>query len=70
MLQAVQEFVDEHRHEPGFGFYMDYRASEHIPLIHTIPIERIVFDRWMSGEHPTYRVTIRDGKAHGELLNK
>ena len=70
VIQAVQEFVDEHRHEPGFGFYMDYRASEHIPLIHTIPIERIVFDKWMSGEHPTYRVTIRDGKAHGELLRK
>jgi hypothetical protein len=70
VLQAVQAFVDEHRHEPGFGFYMDYRASEHIPLIHKVSIERIVFDKWMSGDNPRYRVIIKDGKAHGELLHK
>lgn len=65
VIEAVQEFVDAHRHEPGFGFYIDYGASGHIPVIHTVPIARIVFDKWMSGPAPTYRVTVTDGKAHG-----
>lgn len=67
-LDAVQKFVDEHRHEPGFGFTIDYADSEHVPVIHTVPITGIVFDRWLARANPTYRVTIRDGRAHGERL--
>ncbi|MBN9122106.1 MAG: hypothetical protein J0I06_23695 [Planctomycetes bacterium] len=69
-LEAVQEFVDKHRHEPGFSFRVDYAASDDIPIIHMVPVVRLVFDEWMCGPDPRYRVTIRDGKAHGERLRE
>lgn len=62
-LRAVQEFVNAHRHEPGFSFEIDYAASDPVMGMYGRPITLIVFSRWMSAPEPSYRIALRDGKA-------
>lgn len=67
-IRAVQAFVDAHRHEPGFAFEIDYAASDPLVPIHGHPRLHLVFGEWTARPNPTYRVTVRDGKALAQPL--
>ena len=62
-IRAVQDFVDAHRGEPGFGFTIDYANSDTIPVVYSRPITEVVFREWTKHPNPPYRLTVRTGRA-------
>jgi hypothetical protein len=62
-IRAVQRFVDDRGGEPGFGFEIDYAASDAVPEVYGRKITDLVFARWVTSASPRYRVAIRDGVA-------
>lgn len=61
-IRALTAFVRQHRHEPDFSFAVDYANSDPVPPIFGVPVDRVMYARWMDTPRPKYVVTVRRGK--------
>jgi hypothetical protein len=67
-VRALSAFVREHRHEPDFSFAVDYANSDPVLPVFGVPVDRVMYARWMDTPRPKYVVTVRRGKVRSVAI--